>query len=348
MISRVLVPQTDAYPRNGEGSVCRIDGDRLILCFTRFYGGTDDDDASSIWISESCDQGLTWTSPALLVQNRGVCNTMSVSLLSLDSRVLMAVLVKDSPARSRLECFELPHDRIHSPRFLSAFAPGGYMGFHNDRLRRLSDGRLVLPVTLCDDSGMRNAGRSKSMDYAAPRRSVLLFSTDEGASWRLDDHRIQLPKRGAMEPCVTEYEPGSLLVTLRTQLGSIYASRYTNGRWEAPRSLEVSSPEAPHTLVCDGATGRLYLVHCPTFVPDVHHYGPRYPLLIRSSTDAGCSWSAPLTIADGSDGAYEYANTSLLCTRDELLLTYYRRHLTPNRYNRKDTMLARIAKSEIQ
>lgn len=347
MTTRILVAETDAYPRNGEGSICGVADDHLIFCFTRFHGGTDDDDEASVWMCESQDRGRTWSTPALLLENRGARNTMSVSLLPLYGRVLMAVLVKDSPGRSRLQCFELHHQRISDPQMLSSFATTGYLGFHNDRLRLLSDGRLALPVSTCEHSGPRRSGGSKSLDYAFPRTTALLFSEDAGRSWHLDDHRVGMPKRGAMEPCVTEYQPGCLLLTFRTQLGFIYGARFTSGQWSDPYSLGVSSPEAPHTIVRGSRSGLLYLVHCPNFVPDVHHFGPRYPLVIRSSPDGGATWSTPLTIADGDDGTYEYANTSLLCTEGELLLTYYRRHLSHTRYNSKDVMMTRIATSEI-
>lgn len=348
MVTKIVVPITDEYPRNGEGSLFVHDSGKLSIAFTRFHTGTDDENPASIWLCESSDGGGTWSNPEEIIPNRGRMNTMSTSLLFTESFLLMAVLVKDSTSSSRIEFFAADGDNLRSLRNISSFSHECYIGMHNDRLTASADGTIFLPISLCVDSGAAGVGNSKSLHFASSREAGVLSSSDSGTSWQMAPELISLPGRGAMEPCVHFSETGNLLMTMRTQLGSIYISSYTKNGWIPPQSMGIASPEAPHTLKRSPHSGLLYLLHCPTYVPGVHHFGPRFPLVLRVSRDDGISWSNPVVVASGYLGKYEYANASMCFTSGKILMTYYSRHLKGMLYNKKDLLLTVATEKEIR
>ena len=350
MKSVVAIVASEEYPRNGEGSLIETqNGDLTIFC-TRFHRGTDDNSEASIWRVVSRDGGCHWSDPEEVLPNQGAINTMSVSLATLDAGTLLCVMVKDSPHKSHLEFYRSTDSDLKNWNKVSSFEPQGpeqYIGVHNDRLIRTGNGELILPVNLCENPGMTSKQSSTSFDYVSPRVTTLLRSTDVGLSWHMDASRVNLPGRGAMEPCVCEISDGKLLITMRTQLGSIYVVVVEGDSYSNPFSLGISSPEAPHTMKKIPDSFRYHLIHCPNYVSGVHHFGPRYPLVIRQNVENWQLWSSPKEIASGEDGRYEYANPSLCYISNTIATTYYRRHLQGERYNWKDLIFSRIDADEI-
>ena len=71
-----------------------------------------------------------------------------------------------------------------------------------------------------------------------------MLSDDHGQHWRFSSTSVDLPGRGALEPSVAETADGDLLMSLRTQLGTVFASRSHDlgEAWSAPQSLGLRSP----------------------------------------------------------------------------------------------------------
>src|SRR5690606_33824677 len=95
-----LDPNPDA-PRNSEGDIIRLANGKLALVYTKFYGGDDDHSSARLAMRTSDDNGNTWTSDTVLLDNEGGQNVMSVSLRpSTDGGILLFYLRKDAPATS--------------------------------------------------------------------------------------------------------------------------------------------------------------------------------------------------------------------------------------------------------
>ena len=77
----------------------------------------------------------------------------------------------------------------------------------------LQSGRILLPLMF----GLPDRDTQKLS-------SGFYVSDDSGYSWRQTTARIELPRRGAMEPSVAELQNGDLVLSLRTQLGGPYLS----------------------------------------------------------------------------------------------------------------------------
>ncbi len=191
-------------------------------------------------------------------------------------------------------------------------AEPGYHVLNNDRVTRLSTGRLIVPVATTAD--VRNESRFKSVCY---------LSDDGGHRWRKGQGEVAYPKRGAMEPEVLELNDGRLLMQFRNQLGHIAVSESSDGgeTWSEPRSWGVRAPEAPATLRRIPSTGDLLLIWNDTFREGEGHGGKRTPLTAAISTDEGHTWTFRRDLE--TDKQKTYAYTSLVFDRGRALMTYY-------------------------
>lgn len=191
--------------------------------------------------------------------------------------------------------------RVASRRFLSSsdegstwsepviVAEGGYRTGCHDRFTILSDGRLIAPC---------HGGDDFDSQY---RKIWVAWSDNLGATWRMGDE-IVLPRlawpgvpgmeSGCNEPGVAERTDGSLLMTMRTAMGTQFCCESTDrGRtWSSPRSLEVTSPSAPAHLSRIPGTDDLLLLWTPNYDSRVPMQGDRHTLMACVSSDGGRSW----------------------------------------------------------
>jgi hypothetical protein len=168
-------------------------------------------------------------------------------------------------------------------------AEGGYKTGCHDRFNVLSSGRLFAPV---------HGGEDFDSHY---RMVWPAWSDDAGRTWSMGQ-AIMLPRvswpdlagmeSGCNEPGVVERGDGSLLMTMRTAMGTQFCSESHNGgeTWSSPRSLEVSSPSAPAHLSRIPGTDQLLLVWTPNYDCRAPMQGHRHTLLACLSTDGGRSW----------------------------------------------------------
>ncbi len=319
-IARTVYEATETNPRWSEGSILPLRNGRLLFAITRFVGVADAAHADIV-ARESSDGGRTWGDIRLLQENIGQRNVMSVTLRRLDpARVAdgpigMFYLVKngDTDLNVFLRASEDEGQTFGTP--IPVTDRTGYHVLNNDRVTLLRGGRLLVPVSATSDQSREN-------HY----RSFCFFSDDGGHHWQVGRGKVDLPKRGAMEPEVIELTDGGVLMIVRSQLGRIYAAHSSDAgeTWSAPEPWGPPAPEAPSTLRRIPATGDLVLVWNNHVDPAHHHSGQRTPLSIAVSTDEGQSWSPPRNLE--SDPEETYAYTSLTFFKDRMLLSYYVEH----------------------
>lgn len=191
--------------------------------------------------------------------------------------------------------------RVASRRFLTSddegqtwsepviVAEGGYKTGCHDRFTVLSTGRLLAPC---------HGGEDFDSHY---RQVWVAWSDDGGATWRTGG-RVEVPKvswpdgqfmeSGCNEPGIVERADGTLLMTLRTALGTQFCSesRDRGATWSPPRTLEVPSPNAPAHLSRLPGSDHLLLVWTPNYDARAPMNGHRHTLLACVSTDGGRSW----------------------------------------------------------
>ncbi|MCL6518859.1 MAG: glycoside hydrolase [Armatimonadetes bacterium] len=309
----MVAPATNMFPRNTEGSIVELKDGRLLLAWTQFYGGTADNAGAVIAGVTSSDGGRSWSKPFLLQENVGKCNVMSVSLLRLKSgRIGMFYLVKNS--LSDLQVYA----RYSSDEGKTWGSPvritpdEGYNVMNNDRVIQLSSGRILAPIAYTPD-----------ISKPTPAVSFVLYSDDEGRTWRKSSPDIYAPKRGAMEPGVVELADGRVLMIIRTQTGRIYHTYSYDGgaHWEEAKPMCVVSPESPASIKRIPGTGDLLLVWNNNFEPEKSHGGIRNPLTVGISRDGGKTWTNIKNIESAPGKSWAY--TSILFLGKDVLLTYY-------------------------
>jgi len=171
------------------------------------------------------------------------------------------------------------------------------------------------------------------------------LSDDQGKTWRRSNGSIELPKRGAMEASVAELADGSLLMSLRTQLGGPYLSRSSDGgkTWSEPIFSGLVGGESCTCLRrIPGTNGIVLFWNNSQYNDGHHHFGERTPLAAALSSDDGKSWQIIGNIAD--DPQAEYTNLDCLFTsQGDAVLTYM--HAKPawnrNRIHLKAALIPR-------
>ncbi len=317
-VSRDVYPASAAHPRLSEGSIAPLRDGSLLYATTQFSGGGADDASAEIIARASRDGGQTWGPPRTLQANVGQRNVMSVSLRRLaqplreDTPLGMFYLVKNGPGDLKAY-LRVSRDEGQSFGPATLVTSGdGYHVMNNDRVALLSSGRLVCPVAWTPNIAKQN--HLVAFTY---------FSDDAGRTWRQGKTRVDLAKRGAMEPDVLESSDGRLWMILRTQLGYIAACSSSDGgdTWSKPRPWPLKAPESPATIREIPSTGDWLLVWNNNFQPGAGHGGQRTPLTAAISRDSGRTWTHTKNLESDPDKSYAY--TSLTFQQDRALLSYY-------------------------
>jgi len=182
-------------------------------------------------------------------------------------------------------------------------------------LVRLESGRILCPL--------HGAGGG---NYTSVFQAWCFFSDDDGQNWSESANKVSLPKRGAMEPCVAQLRDGSLVMAVRTQLGSIYLARSDDGgiTWSDAWSSGLEVPEAPLAMSACTEADTLVLAYCAgAYEPDHHHYGERTPLSVAASRDGGKTWRKVGDIAGGEHEFGASGPNSICFTSDGRLIFAY-------------------------
>lgn len=315
-LSLLVFEATEEHPRYTEGSVLPLQDGSLLFAVTEFSGSGSDFAQARIVGRTSSDGGRTWSDQRVLQENTGRQNVMSVTLRWIgdpaDPRLALFYLQKN--AYDDLQLFVRFSDdeaRTFGDPICVTIDPG-YHVVNNDRVTQLGSGRLIVP-----------AASTTNVESDNHFVCHCYYSDDQGRTWAAGSGRVDLPRRGAMEPEVIELRDGRLLMIIRTQLGYIAASYSSDGgdAWSEAESMQVTAPEAPATIRRIPATGDLLLIWNNTYDPSAGHGGPRTPLTAAVSRDEGRTWEDVRNLE--ADPARTYAYTSALFHRGRAILTYW-------------------------
>lgn len=322
ILHSVIEPAGPAMPRADTASVAELSDGRWLVVYHKYEPGQkegNDDGICRIWSRTSADGGRTWLEPRLLVDVApGDMNVQAPALLRLPSGDLLLVCLRAhaSGASSTMCLFRSQDDgrTFHEETPIWEKSAGQWLQGGASSLILLKSGRLLLPV--CGGTGNQ---------WKQAYTAGCYVSDDSGRTWRRTAGRVDLPKRGAMEPSVAELENGDLVMSLRTQLGGPYLARSVDGgeTWSpaTPSGLE-GGESCTNLRRIPGTDILLLLWNHSRFIPEGHHhYGERTPLTAAVSADAGHTWRIVGDLATGP--ADEYTNLGCTFTADgRAVITY--------------------------
>lgn len=331
---RILVPATDAAPRNMGADLFVLRDGRLLLGVSRWLGGAHDDDASEVFGLVSGDGGDTWSAPFDIVKPSGDVHSVRMpNFLRLrDGRLACfcrhRVSVQDTwtgmiVCEDETALGETAGPGLWSePRRISPPAPGRHI-LLNNRVVRLEKGswkgRILLPLASPWPWDRRDG---KSADV----RAWVLRSDDEGETWSPSTTLLAGPARGLMEPYITEQVDGRLRMWMRTQVSCQYESTSDDGgaTWSVAEPGPLVSPESPVAVARHAGSGLLAIVW--NHNRRGRHTADRTPICVAFSEDEGASWFGeqrldPTPSSDNDACSFSYPSIDFV--GDRAFVTYY-------------------------
>jgi len=319
--------------RNSEGSFVTLKDGRLLLIYSHFVGDAFDDHAKAVLaMRTSSDDGETWSADTILATpgETKAMNVMSVSLLRLgngDLGLFYALRNSWHDVRSRLR--RSADEGLTWSDPVECMGASEYYVMNNDRVIRLSSGRLLIPVAL--HRKLNDANEPEALDW----RGIASFflSDDDGRTWREAAQTCSLPSphttTGLQEPGVVEMPNGVLWGYARTDLGRQYEffSHDGGNTWTVPQPSRFSSPVSPLSIKRLPDSKLLLAIWNP--IPNYQTRplkkpgGDRTPLVGAigdGTTDA--SWG-PAFLVDQNEVTQEgYCYTAIHFTAKSVLLAY--------------------------
>jgi len=283
------------------------DGSLLIAYHSYSHGpeGGEDFGAARIYLAESDDGGRHWRKERMVADiGKGDLNVMSPFLCRVEGEILLGYVRNHSRGDTSMHLHRSSDGGMSFGASIAIWEHAGEYRIQGgaSSLVRLESGRLVLPVQSCDEVWV--PGENQSIGT--------FFSDDGGHTWSESANRVNLPMRGAMEPSIAERADGSLLMSMRSQLGAVFFSDSADGgeTWSRARTSGLRSPESCTCLRRLPGSGDLILFwNDSEYIPDHHHFGIRSPLSAARSSDGGRSW---VKVGDVESG--DCMMTNLGCT----------------------------------
>ncbi|NLX83677.1 MAG: exo-alpha-sialidase [Clostridiales bacterium] len=316
-------------PRNSEGAFIKTKTKEILFCYTGYEGDSFLDHATAnICCIRSTNQGLTWSEPRIIVTTKEhqAMNVMSVSLLELkDGQLGLFYLVRKTFADLRVWLRRSSDGGKTWGEARCCTTRMGYFVMNNDRVLRLSSGRIILPVA----EHQPTFPPGSDYPHYSPAYSTFFYSDDEGHTWHETQALVALSgtrsDAGLQEPGVLEMTSGMLYAWARTDLGCQFQFMSLNGgcNWSAAVPSCFTSPLSPLSMK-RLKDGRLLAIWnpIPTYLTRKYHQqtGGRTPLIAALSENEGQHWQGPIILEDDPDSGYCY--TAIYELRDALLLGY--------------------------
>jgi hypothetical protein len=294
-----VAPANPNYQRRSEASAVNLKNGDVLVAWCDLVGASDN---AKGYISavELSPTGEPRGEPRIIVPTPpGGLNSLSPALRRLpNGEIGLAFSYRMSTkAASRRFATSANEGRTWTDPVLVSDGSDTYMTGCNDRLTVHSSGRLLAPLH-CSDDWEKHHLHVKTA-----------WSDDNGRTWRTTKTKLALPyvrwledienktrkiglESGPHEPGIAERADGSLIMTMRTPMGTqFFAESFDRGEtWTDPRSLELVSPLAPANLSRIPGTTKLLMVWTPNYESGKGMMGKRNTIMACVSDDGGLTW----------------------------------------------------------
>ena len=313
-----LPVQTYGY-RGMPGDIIQLKDGRLYLAYTHMTAAGKP--SGGIAARYSPDLGKTWTDETVIIpkptptyKEEVFCHPSFVRID--DAHILMTYIYRSSMQplfghnyyrRSVDETTTWGDQFILTPN-------AGYNIIHNDKLLKLSTGRIVAP----GETQMKISGGDHS-GYG----SFCYYSDDNGYTWWRSKNNVNMLPIEAQEPQIVELKDSRLMMLMRTYSGYM-ARAYSEDQgvtWspgEAVRELRLP----PHNTSAFSvsrvpSTGDVLLMRC---VDGPKEPRWRTPFVSVISKDDGATWENERAIAGEPENDYGYPSVTYV---DDLAIVSY-------------------------
>ncbi len=321
-----------AYTRHSEGDFLRLKDGRIMFVYSRFTDTQSDDAPSDLVASYSADEGEHWSEPKTVIRAAqfGEKNVMSVSLMRMkNGDVGLFYIVKHAATSSIMLSRSADEGKTYY-KHVECTRPErpGYYVLNNDRVERLSSGRIIIPLAF-HRSGVDPESGEKWYDGRS--FACFLCTDDDGETWYEGADIVPAPFTGSatglQETGVIEKKNGVLWAYNRTDRMYQYECFSFDGgqHWTVPQPSRFTAPPSPLKIAREPESGCLIAVWNP--VPNYNGrcisrsgWG-RTPLVYAVSDDDGMTWTEPCVIEDEPEHGYCYP--AIFFTDDGCMLIAY-------------------------
>lgn len=339
-----IAPATDEHIRRSEASLVALPDGTCLLAYASHRGRSDNDRAPLVGVTLNAEGRVITGERIIVPPPENGLNSMSPALQRLpDGRIGMLYSYRLSQ-KSACRHFIASTDEGQTWSPPVVVADGAYKTGCHDRFTVHSSGRLLAPCHCTDDWD----------DHHLHVR--VARSDDAGASWQLgaalELPRVRWPEgsggggleSGCIEPGMAERADGSLLMTIRTAMGTQFCSEsFDRGEtWSSPRSMEVISPVAPAHLTRLPGSDHLLLIWSADYDARAPLAGQRHTIMTCVSTDGGRSWPHARRQILAQDFSHSVDYPSVLFRGDEAWVTLRRSTGPGVLEGRTSTVLMRV------
>ena len=288
-------------PRNSEGDFIQLKDGTILFIYSHFTSG--DGDYASAFLAQrsSKDQGKTWSSESKTLENEGGLNTMSVSLLRLQSGEIALFYARKNSHKDCRPIMRISADEAQTWSEPIECIPDvvGYFVLNNDRVIQLHSGRIILPVSLHESPDMPWSDGGLLQTY---------YSDDRGITWQSGEAVSNPDQVVLQEPGLVVLGDNRIMMFIRTDAGSQYlAYSEDDGRsWSPAMPSKIASPLSPASIERIPATGDLFIAWNNNDGAREEISGKRTPFTVAISKDDGQTWQYRKNVEDHPDGWYCY------------------------------------------
>jgi Neuraminidase (sialidase) len=312
-----VAPADDQRIRRSEASMVSLRDGSVFLAYASHAGRSDNDQAPLVARRLSAEGQPLTAERVIVPPPEGGFNAMSPALQRLpDGRIGMLFSYRlNQKTASRRFTTSSDEGETWSPHVI--VADGQYKTGCHDRFTVHSTGRLLAPCHCTEDWDLHHlhVRVARSDDLGAtwvlgapitlPYVRWLASENPTGAAFRRDgppppstpgaparQEFIQDTESGCIEPGIAERADGSLIMTIRTAMGTQFKSEsFDRGvTWTTPRSMEVVSPVAPAHISRIPGTDDLLLLWTADYDAKARLSGERHTIMACVSSDGGASW----------------------------------------------------------
>ncbi len=312
-----VAPSTPEFSRKSEGDSIELNDGRLLLVYMEFSGTGSDFARTRLVSRESADGGRSWGAHRVITETApGDINVYSPNLIRAKDGGILLLFMRQhqSGVRTLYVWKSTDEGRSFAPQ--TEFFKDQAYSLCNATVKRLASGRLLLP------SSPPLPGKTAER---GPYAAVVLYSDDDGDTWKASESVVELPKRGAMEPHVEQTADGRVLMVMRNQLGKLWMSesRDDGATWGDPYASDLTTPESCPELTRIPGSDDLLMIWNNTYDADFRsHFGKRSPLTAAISKDGGKTWRHVRDIE--TDPTRAFSNPGCRFTRNgQAILNYW-------------------------